>query len=534
VTCLLTEEELWSGIDRHAPDVEQHLSSCPSCRKRAVEFRAGVAAITEASTPAAPPLPARIGSYVVQRRLGEGGMGIVYEAEQEAPKRLVAIKVVRGGRHVDEYRLRLFEREAQTLGRLKHPAIAPIYHAGRTEDGESFFAMELVHGVPLTQYVREHQISRVGRLELFREIAQAIHYAHQRGVIHRDLKPTNILIDGEGRPKVLDFGLARINDPDVSLATTTHDAGRVMGTLPYMSPEEARGSPDEIDVRSDVYSLGVIFYELMTDNLPYTVKRTALPEAIRVICEDPPRRPSSYDRALRGDLETVALKALEKESSRRYQSAAALADDVDRYLRDQPILARPASVLYHLRKMVVRHRLLFLAAAAVASTIFALAVTFERLEEGRRISTQDLIDLNTLAVARMENNWGELLHEQGRLDEAEPRYKNALATYRRLHRDDYAAPALLDLGRLLITRSQQAGRNAEEDYAEAETSLLDALEVFKARGRAEYEEQRAALLLLQTLYSPAYWHDEDSLIRIEGQLGELEQAIGKSAPAPNL
>jgi tetratricopeptide (TPR) repeat protein len=182
----------------------------------------------------------------------------------------------------------------------------------------------------------------------------------------------------------------------------------------------------------------------------------------------------------------------------------------------------------------VRHRLLFLAAAAVASTIFALAVTFERLEEGRRISTQDLIDLNTLAVARMENNWGELLHEQGRLDEAEPRYKNALATYRRLHRDDYAAPALLDLGRLLITRSQQAGRNAEEDYAEAETSLLDALEVFKARGRAEYEEQRAALLLLQTLYSPAYWHDEDSLIRIEGQLGELEQAIGKSAPAPNL
>jgi len=244
MTCHLSEQELWSGIDRRAPEVERHLTSCTTCRERAVQFRAGISAVGEASAPKAAPLPARIGSYVVHRRLGEGGMGIVYEAEQEAPKRLVAIKVVRGGKHVDDYRRRLFEREAQTLGRLKHPSIAAIYHGGRTDEGEHFFAMELVHGVPLMQYVQDRQVNRRDRLRLFREIGQAINYAHQRGVIHRDLKPTNILVDDDGHPKVLDFGLARITDPEVSLTTTTHDAGRIMGTLPYMSPEEARGNPD--------------------------------------------------------------------------------------------------------------------------------------------------------------------------------------------------------------------------------------------------------------------------------------------------
>lgn len=314
----------------------------------------------------------RIGQYTVVREIGRGGFGVVYEAQQEHPQRAVALKVIHGGPFVDEHRLRLFQRETQALARLRHSGIGTIFEAGCTGDGQHFFAMELVRGRPLMEHLAAADPPLRARLALFEAICEAVHYAHQQGVVHRDLKPSNILIDAENRSKILDFGLARLSDTDVAVTTLATDAGRIAGTLAYMSPEQARGNPDGIDTRSDVYSLGVILYEMLTGQRPYDLTGVPLPEAVRVICEQPPHRPSAHHRVLRGDLETIVLKALEKDVARRYRSAAALADDVQRYVSNQPILARPPSAMYQLRKLVMRHKV----GSAFVAALFLLVAGF--------------------------------------------------------------------------------------------------------------------------------------------------------------
>lgn len=359
----------------------------------------------------------RVGRFVVQRVLGRGAMGIVYEARQENPSRHVALKVIRGRHYIDDRHVRLFEREVQALARLDHPGIASIYEAGCTDDGEHYFAMELIDGRSLTTYASDGRLSTQERIRLFLEVCDAILYAHQRGVIHRDLKPGNILVGAPGRPKVLDFGLARITESDIQATMPDTELGRIQGTLAYMSPEQAGGDPSRIDLRSDVYSLGVILYELLTDRLPHDTESASLPEAIRLIRDEPPRRPSTICRALRGDLETIVLKALEKDPERRYATVEALADDLCRHLDSLPILARPPSTIYHLRMFAKRNRglvagvmlaMAVLIAGTAGMTVLMLraqraeteALRLARLEQEQRAQTEQALDRATTEAAK--------------------------------------------------------------------------------------------------------------------------------------
>jgi serine/threonine protein kinase len=332
------------------------------------------------------PLPAQIGRYKIVRILGEGGMGVVYEATQETPHRTVALKVVKPG--LDSSLLRRFEHESQALARLQHTGIAHIYDAGVADTGsgpQPYFAMEFICGKALRDYVEARHLSLRERLGLMVKICQAVNHAHQRGLIHRDLKPGNILVDDTGQPKILDFGVARVTDNEAQVTRQT-DVGQILGTLEYMSPEQVLGDPEEVDTRSDVYSLGVILYEMLAGKRPYKLKRQ-LHEAVQAIREEDPAPLSAVSRNYRGDLETIVAKTLEKDKERRYGSAAALASDLERYLTDQPITARPDTVSYRLRKYVRRHRVgvmvaagsvLLLIAFAVAQTVQLYRITRER------------------------------------------------------------------------------------------------------------------------------------------------------------
>jgi tetratricopeptide (TPR) repeat protein len=350
-------------------------------------------------------LPEKIGGYRILGVLGRGGMGAVYRAQQEHPRRIVAFKVIRPGWASPDL-LRRFDVESKALGRLQHPGIAQIYEAGTADSGlgpQPYFAMEYIAGQTLLKWVDQHHLDTHKRLELMICICDAVHHAHQRGLIHRDLKPANILVDDTGQPKILDFGVARVTDSDVEASLQT-DVGRLVGTLAYMSPEQVLADPKELDIRSDVYSLGVILYELLAKRKPYQLS-SQVHEAILTIREQEPPLLGTVSRSYRGDIETIAAKALEKDKTRRYGSAAALAADLRRYLAHEPISARPASAAYQLRKFGQRHRAMVFAAAAVFLTLIigVVATTREamrvRLERDTAKAISDFLQHDLLAQA---------------------------------------------------------------------------------------------------------------------------------------
>jgi eukaryotic-like serine/threonine-protein kinase len=373
-----------------------------------------------------------IGPYRLVQKLGEGGMGQVWLAEQTAPlQRLVALKLIRAGL-ADGILLERFESERQVLARMNHPAIAKVFDAGTTPEGIPYFVMEYVPGIPITQYCDQKKLSIPQRIELFSKVCEGVQHAHQKAIIHRDLKPANILIteiDGQPAPRIIDFGIAKaVRDRD-SLVTMVTRAGNFIGTPAYMSPEQADPAIQDVDTRSDVYSLAVILYELLTGALPFDTtqwRSELMHESLRKLREEDPPLPSVQFRnktatqretaeltarlrstepqllldVLRGDLDWITMKALEKDRNRRYGSPSELAADLNRYLKNLPVEARPASTAYRIRKYIRRHR----AAVAVASSLVLLLISFavvQALQLRRIIRERDRANRITDFMTRM-------------------------------------------------------------------------------------------------------------------------------------
>jgi serine/threonine protein kinase/tetratricopeptide (TPR) repeat protein len=504
-------------------------------------------------------VPASIGRFQIIKQIGIGGMGVVYLAEQEHPKREVAVKVIRPGVLGREL-IQRFEYEAETLGRLQHPGIAQIFEAGTFEDGSGprpYFAMELIEGVSLVEFAKRHELSIRDRLLLFIQICEALHHAHQRGTIHRDIKPSNILVDPSGQPKVLDFGVACAASSDRRLTVLQTDAGPLIGTLTYMSPEQMNRGPDEIDTRSDVYSLGVTLYELLSGELPFEVSNTTFVAAARLIAETDPIPLSTRSKNIHADLNTIVLMALEKDPARRYQSASDLAADIRRYLQHEPIVARPATTMYCFRRYARRHVGLMagltIACLAVIGGVTGIAWKASQLQtestSRQEVATflRDMLtsiepeksagDVPTVrmllddASGRLEHRFqgtqmvgadlhetiGQTYHKIGSYKEAESHLRAALQTYRQQlgFSDEQTIQAAAALAYTLIEldRIEEAGELLADTAQHLDNKLTDGARSIQVKQAIVYDmlgRETEAEEMYRSLYERTSEHYGDS------------------------
>jgi len=389
-------DEVCAGDDKLRGSVERMLAAHPAVGS----FLEQPAIAGGATSSHEPPVTERpgslIGPYKLLQQIGEGGMGVVFMAEQSQPmQRTVALKIIKPGmdtRHV----IARFEAERQALAMMDHPNIAKVLDAGTTDSGRPYFVMELVKGVPITKYCDDKQLPLRARLELMLPVCQAVQHAHQKGLIHRDIKPSNVLVaeyDDQPVPKMIDFGVAKATAQRLTEKTMFTEFGQLIGTFEYMSPEQAKLNQLDIDTRSDIYSLGVLLYELLTGSTPFERKRlseSAFDETLRIIREEEPPKPSTrlsttdelpkiaasrglepkkLSGLVRGELDWIVMKALEKDRNRRYESAGDLAADVQRYLDNETVHACPVSAMYRFRKFAHRHKLGVAAGFAVATAV---------------------------------------------------------------------------------------------------------------------------------------------------------------------
>ncbi len=477
-------------------------------------------------------------NYRLTRVISTGGMGVVYEAEQDNPRRTVAVKVMKEGIASPDA-LRRFEFESQVLGGLRHPGIAQVFEAGTHHSegtpggpergGVPFFVMEYVPDArSVTEYARKEKLGTKERVLLFTQVCDAVHHGHQKGIIHRDLKPANILVDAQGGVKVIDFGVARATDADLALTTQQTDVGQLIGTVQYMSPEQCAADPNQLDIRSDIYSLGVVLYELLCGQLPYDVRSVAIFEASRLIREKAPKRPSTVNRSLRGDVETIVLKALEKERSHRYQTLAALADDLNRYVGGEVILARPAGPATKAVKIIKRNPAMSLAAfVAVASLVaFLLYVVLwsypriraehARAVEAGRIAAQER------AVAVSAKKRSDDAAEQARLI-------NSFLKETFLSADPYRVGEDLDKHEML-DRAARRIENEFKDQPEIRASLHNTIgSVYVNRDFLDAAEEQIgqAIAIRVELYGPHsvdVFESQCYMSRVYLEQGRLDEA----------
>ena len=486
-----------------------------------------------------------IEGYEILRELHRGGQGVVFQAIQKATKRKVAIKVLREGPYASKSAKKRFEREIELVAQLKHPNIIAIFDSGTTADGWQYCAMDYVRGTQLNHHIRENKLTLEETLNVFKQVCDAVQYAHYKGVIHRDLKPSNILVDSEGNAKVLDFGLAKqMVGPIQTVVSITQE---IIGTLPYMSPEQARGNPDHIDTRTDIYALGVILYEILTGHYPYPVVGQ-MADVLKHIAETPPIPPSSQwtpdsgvtkrsSKHLRAgkcpiddELQTVILKTLAKERERRYQSAGDLAKDISHYLANEPIEAKRDSGWYVLKKAVSRHKMKIGAVAAFLALMGLFGVTLlgkEHEKQSERLVSEG-------QQAEKLDRWATAWTKYDEALRLNPDNYLALCYAARWKKKEYFRQPNKSRQRALLNESIALSDNAIERAKEIDRSS-HALwnmksEALMALGELQQAEQanRRALAL-----KPDFHEAKGTLAKILALQGKYEEALEVATQAAN-